>query len=55
MVGVLEDGTYRLEMNTKGECLGIEMSQGQFEALGAAHNDADGQVLGFVGQEFGDE
>ena len=54
-VDILASGLYRLHVLTEDESLGIDMSQGQFDALGAAHNDADGQVVGFIGQEFGDE
>ena len=54
-VDVLQDGCYRLQVKTEAVSVVIDMSQGQYDSLGAAHNDADGQVRGFVGQEFGDE
>lgn len=54
-VDILASGLYRLNILTENESLDIDMSQGQYDSLGAAHNDADGQARGFVGQEFGDE
>lgn len=54
-VDIRPNGDYRLHVISEDESLAVDMSQGQFYALGAAHNDADGQVVGFVGQEFGDE
>ena len=54
-VDIHQDGCYQLQINTASIRVTVDMSQGQFDALGAAHNDTDGQVSGFVGQEFGDE
>ena len=46
---------YLLKIGNEKTKLTLAMSQGQFDSIGAALHDAEGQPLGFVGQEFGDE